>query len=44
SAEPPRVRRWRVGRGGNLFTLRTGDGHIFLRRQGDGRPSAARER
>lgn len=28
-----RVRRWRVGGGGALFTLRTGDGHIILRRR-----------
>ena len=27
-----RVRRWRVGRGGNVFTLRTGDGRIILQR------------
>ncbi len=26
-----RVRRWRVGSGGNLLTLRTGDGQIILR-------------
>lgn len=28
-----RVRRWRIGRGGNLFTLRTGDGQIILRQR-----------
>jgi DUF4097 and DUF4098 domain-containing protein YvlB len=28
-----RVRRWRVGGGGQLFTLRTGDGQIILRRR-----------
>ena len=28
-----RVRRWRIGRGGNLFTLRTGDGQIVLRQR-----------
>lgn len=28
-----RVRRWRIGRGGNLFTLSTGDGQIVLRRR-----------
>jgi DUF4097 and DUF4098 domain-containing protein YvlB len=28
-----RVRRWRVGGGGNLFTLKTGDGQIVLRRR-----------
>jgi DUF4097 and DUF4098 domain-containing protein YvlB len=27
-----RVRRWKVGRGGNVFTLRTGDGRILLHR------------
>lgn len=35
-AETPgesRVRRWRVGGGGQLFTLRTGDGQIVLRRR-----------
>lgn len=30
-----RVRRWRVGSGGTLFTLRTGDGHIILRRRSE---------
>lgn len=29
------VRRWKVGRGGAVFTLRTGDGHITLRRSGN---------
>ena len=28
-----RVRRWRIGSGGQLFTLRTGDGQIILRRR-----------
>jgi hypothetical protein len=28
-----RVRRWRIGGGGQIFTLRTGDGHIVLRRR-----------
>jgi DUF4097 and DUF4098 domain-containing protein YvlB len=28
-----RVRRWRVGSGGQLLTLRTGDGQIILRRR-----------
>ena len=28
-----RVRRWRVGGGGNVLTLRTGDGQIILRRR-----------
>lgn len=35
-AESPseaRVRRWRIGGGGQLFTLRTGDGHVVLRRR-----------
>ncbi|CAN5451830.1 hypothetical protein BH18ACI2_BH18ACI2_24790 [soil metagenome] len=36
-----RVRRWRVGSGGNTFTLRTGDGNIYLRRAGS--KNAARE-
>lgn len=37
-----RVRRWRVGSGGNTFTLRTGDGNIYLRRAGSA--NAAREK
>jgi DUF4097 and DUF4098 domain-containing protein YvlB len=32
--ESKRVRRWRVGSGGNLLTLKTGDGRILLRRSG----------
>ena len=28
-----RVRRWRIGQGGNLFSLHTGDGQIFLRQR-----------
>src|SRR5205085_883414 len=28
-----RVRRWRIGGGGQVFTLRTGDGHVILRRR-----------
>ncbi|HVF51484.1 MAG TPA: DUF4097 family beta strand repeat-containing protein [Pyrinomonadaceae bacterium] len=28
-----RVRRWRIGSGGTVFTLRTGDGQIHLRRR-----------
>jgi DUF4097 and DUF4098 domain-containing protein YvlB len=35
-AESPaenRVRRWRIGGGGQVFSLRTGDGHIVLRRR-----------
>jgi DUF4097 and DUF4098 domain-containing protein YvlB len=30
--ETKRVRRWRVGAGGNLLTLKAGDGRIILRR------------
>lgn len=29
-----RLKRWKIGRGGNVFTLRTGDGRIILRRVG----------
>ncbi|HYO90161.1 MAG TPA: DUF4097 family beta strand repeat-containing protein [Pyrinomonadaceae bacterium] len=32
--ETSRVRRWRVGSGGNLLTLKTGEGRILLRRSG----------
>lgn len=32
--ETMRVRRWKVGSGGNLLTLKTGDGRIYLRRSG----------
>jgi DUF4097 and DUF4098 domain-containing protein YvlB len=35
-AETPnesRVRRWRIGGGGQVFTLRTGDGNIVIRRR-----------
>ena len=32
-----RVRRWKVGHGGAVFTLRTGDGHITLRRSSSAR-------
>jgi DUF4097 and DUF4098 domain-containing protein YvlB len=35
-AETPnegRVRRWRIGGGGQVFTLRTGDGRVVLRRR-----------
>jgi hypothetical protein len=28
-----RVRRWKIGSGGQLMTLRTGDGQIILRRR-----------
>lgn len=27
--------RWRIGKGGPVFRLRTGDGHVFLRRAGE---------
>lgn len=27
-----RANRWRIGRGGNVYSLRTGDGQIFVRR------------
>ncbi|HEX8747467.1 MAG TPA: DUF4097 family beta strand repeat-containing protein [Pyrinomonadaceae bacterium] len=33
--ETRRVRRWRVGSGGSLLTLKTGEGRIVLRRSGD---------
>jgi hypothetical protein len=33
AAEEGRVRRWRVGTGGQLYTLRTGDGLVILRRR-----------
>jgi DUF4097 and DUF4098 domain-containing protein YvlB len=32
--ETKRVRRWRIGTGGNLLTLKTGEGRIYLRRSG----------
>jgi len=32
-APSPRVKRWRVGRGGNIFILTTGDGKVVLRSQ-----------
>ncbi|HEX8175038.1 MAG TPA: DUF4097 family beta strand repeat-containing protein [Pyrinomonadaceae bacterium] len=32
--ETRRVRRWRVGSGGSLLTLKTGEGRIILRRSG----------
>ena len=28
-----RLRRWKVGAGGRVYTLRTGDGQIILRRR-----------
>ena len=30
-APTPRVKRWRVGKGGNVFVLTTGDGKVVLR-------------
>ncbi|HVF85983.1 MAG TPA: hypothetical protein VM866_00265, partial [Pyrinomonadaceae bacterium] len=33
SSAEARTRRWRIGNGGNKFTLRTGDGQIILRRR-----------
>jgi DUF4097 and DUF4098 domain-containing protein YvlB len=34
-SQPPSrgVRRWRIGQGGNLFSLQTGEGRIFLRQR-----------
>ncbi|HYX43065.1 MAG TPA: DUF4097 family beta strand repeat-containing protein, partial [Pyrinomonadaceae bacterium] len=32
SNEAQRIRHWRIGRGGNTISLRTGDGSIYLRR------------
>jgi hypothetical protein len=32
--ETKRVRRWRVGSGGSLLTLKTGEGRVVLRRSG----------
>jgi len=29
----PRVKRWRIGNGGKVFVLKTGDGKILLRPQ-----------
>jgi len=31
SAPSARIKRWRVGKGGTVFTLNTGDGHVILR-------------
>ncbi|MDQ2856432.1 MAG: DUF4097 family beta strand repeat-containing protein, partial [Acidobacteriota bacterium] len=31
TASSTRVKRWKVGRGGAVFTLNTGDGHVILR-------------
>jgi DUF4097 and DUF4098 domain-containing protein YvlB len=32
SSSSPRLKRWKLGRGGKVLTLRTGEGRIFLRR------------
>jgi DUF4097 and DUF4098 domain-containing protein YvlB len=29
------LKRWKIGTGGRVFTLRTGDGRLFLRREGE---------
>lgn len=34
AASSRRLKRWKIGRGGNVLTLRTGDGRIILRRAG----------
>jgi DUF4097 and DUF4098 domain-containing protein YvlB len=34
SSTTRRLKRWKIGRGGNVLTLRTGEGRIFLRRTG----------
>lgn len=34
SSPSRRLKRWKIGQGGNLFTLRTAEGRIFLRRAG----------
>ena len=31
---PKRLKRWKIGKGGTVFTLRTGEGRIILRRSG----------
>ncbi|MCU1264860.1 MAG: hypothetical protein JWM21_1178 [Acidobacteria bacterium] len=33
AAPSARVKRWKVGRGGAVFTLNTGDGHVILRQR-----------
>lgn len=33
TASSTRVKRWRIGRGGAVFTLNTGDGHVILRQR-----------
>lgn len=33
TATSTRVKRWKVGRGGVVFTLNTGDGHVILRQR-----------
>lgn len=34
SSSSPRLKRWKIGQGGRVLTLRTEEGHIFLRRAG----------
>lgn len=34
SSSSPRLKRWKIGQGGRVLTLRTGEGRIFLRRAG----------
>jgi DUF4097 and DUF4098 domain-containing protein YvlB len=34
SSSSQRLKRWKIGRGGKLLKLRTGEGRIFLRREG----------
>jgi colicin import membrane protein len=35
SSTSRRLKRWKIGRGGNILTLRTGEGRVFLRRAGE---------
>lgn len=34
SGAPGRLKRWKLGQGGKVFTLKTGEGRVFLRRAG----------
>ncbi|HJU56967.1 MAG TPA: DUF4097 family beta strand repeat-containing protein, partial [Pyrinomonadaceae bacterium] len=34
SSAPGRLKRWKLGQGGKVFTLKTGEGRVFLRRAG----------
>jgi len=34
SNSPGRMKRWKLGQGGKVFTLKTGEGRVFLRRAG----------